>query len=88
MNKYEKRAERERKGVLRSSMTVGTAGLALIVVVLLIAGLSGSAPPRFFSMAAIGLALVLLVLRQVNRRLKGKTPRAAQPDPRSRLDLD
>jgi protein-S-isoprenylcysteine O-methyltransferase Ste14 len=87
MNKYEQRADRERKAVLRNSMMLGTAGVALLVVVLLIVGLSSSAPPRFFSVTAIAVALVLLVLRQLSRRLKGKTPRAARPDPRSTLKL-
>jgi hypothetical protein len=66
---------------------MSTAGLALIVVVLLIVGIRNSAPPRFFTEAAIGVAVLLLILRQVARRMKGRTPRAAEPDPKSRLNL-
>jgi uncharacterized membrane protein YbjE (DUF340 family) len=88
MNRYEQRAQQQRRSTLRSSMTVGTAGIALIVVVILIAGLSGHAPSGFYSKSAIGLAILLLIFRQVGRRLKSKTPRAAEPDPRSTLKLD
>ena len=87
MNKYEQRAARERQAAIRASMTLWTAGIALIVVLLLIFGLSGSATPQFYSKAAIGLAVLLLVLRQISRRMKGKRPRAAEPDPRSTLKL-
>ncbi len=88
MNKYEQRAEQERKAALQRSTMLWTAGIALIVVVLLILGLSSSAPPRFFSKGAIAAAILLLLIRQLSRRLKGKSPRAAQPDPRSTLKLD
>jgi len=64
-----------------------TAGIALVVVILLILGLSSSASPRFFSRAAIGVAILLLLVRQVGRRLRTKGPRAAQPDPKSTLKL-
>jgi hypothetical protein len=87
MNKYELRAEQQRKAALRFSMMLWTAGLALIVVVLAILGLSTSAPRGYFSKTAIALAILLLVLRQVMRRMKGRTPRAAQPDPKSQLKL-
>ncbi len=88
MNKYEQRAEQQRKAALRSSMNLGTAGLALVVVVLLIIGLSGSAPHSFYTKAAIVMAVLLLIFRQLTRRLRGKSPRAAQPDPKSTLKLD
>ena len=88
MNRYEERAEQQRRSALRFSMMIWTAGLALVVVVLMILGLSSSASPRYFSKAAIAVAILLLLFRQVSRRLKGKTPRAAQPDPRSTLKLD
>lgn len=88
MNRYEQRAEQQRRAALRSSMSVWTAGLALIAVALMILILSGSAPAGFASKAAIAIAIVFLILRQVSRRLKGKAPRAAQPDPRSTLKLD
>ncbi|MBV9407093.1 MAG: hypothetical protein JO211_17225 [Acidobacteriaceae bacterium] len=88
MNRYEQRAEQQRRAALRFSMMIWTAGLALVVVVLLILGLSNSASPHYFSKIAIAAAVLLLILRQVSRRLKGKTPRAAQPDARSTLKLD
>lgn len=88
MNRYEERAQKERRATLRSSLGMGTAGVALILVVLLIVGLSNSAPPRFFTEAAIGAAVVLLIVRQAARRMKGRPPRAAEPDPKSRLHLD
>lgn len=88
MNKYEQRAAEQRKAALRFSLMIWTAGIALVVVVFLILGLSSSAPPRFFSKAAIVAAVLLLVLRQLNRRLRGKAPKAAEPDPRSTLKLD
>jgi Flp pilus assembly protein protease CpaA len=88
MNKYEQRAEQQRRSAMRSSMMMGTAGIALLAVVLLIVGLNNSAPQTFFSRAAVGVAILLLVLRQVSRRLRGKAPRAAQPDPQSKLNLN
>jgi hypothetical protein len=33
------------------------------------------------------VAILLLILRQLNRWLRGKSPRAAQPDPKSTLKL-
>ena len=88
MNKYEERAGQERKAALRFSLMIWTAGIALIVVVLMILGLSSSAPRGFFSKSAIVAAVLLLILRQLNRRLRGRVPRASQPDPRSTLKLD
>ena len=88
MNKYEERADEQRKASLRFSMMIWTAGAALIVVVVVILGLSTSAPPQFWFRAGIGLAILLLIFRQVARRLRSRTPRAAEPDPLSRLHLD
>jgi hypothetical protein len=88
MNKYEQRAAEQRKAALRFSLMIWTAGIALVVVVLLILGLSSSAPPQFFTKGAIAAAILLLILRQLSRRLRGRGPRAAQPDPRSTLKLD
>lgn len=87
MNRYEERAEQTRRAGLRSSMNVWTAGLALIAVALLILHLTGRAPSEFVRRAAIGLALVLLVLRLLSRRLRRHSS-AAQPDPHSRIKLD
>ena len=87
MNKYEQRAEQQRRPAMKSSMTMGTAAIALLAVVLLIIGMNSSAPQVFFSRSAVGLAVLLLIIRQLGRRSRGKAPRAAQPDPQSRLDL-
>ena len=88
MNKYVERAEQRRRAGLRFSLSVWTAGLALLAVVLVILALSSSAAPRLGPTAAIVLAVLLLVFRQLSRRLKGKGSRAAQPDPKSTLKLD
>jgi hypothetical protein len=87
MNKYEEQAGQQRKAALRSSMSVWTAGLSLIVVALAILGFRGSAPPQYFYKGALAVALLLLLLRQVSRRLKSRVPRAARPDPKSTLKL-
>lgn len=87
MNKYEARARDERKSVMRSSMSIGTAGVALLVVGFMIVGFRDGAPPEYFyRFGAVGAA-VLLILRQVGRRLKTKVPKSAQPDPKSTLKL-
>ncbi len=88
MNKYEQQAARERGTSLRNSMTLWSAGAALVVVVLLILGLSISAPSDFFKRGAIAAAILLLVLRLITRRLRGRPSRAAEPDPQSTLKLD
>lgn len=88
MNKYVERAEQQRRAGLRFSLSVWTAGLALLAVVLVILALSSSAAPRLGPVAAIVLAVLLLVFRQLSRRLKTRGSRAAQPDPKSTLKLD
>jgi len=88
MNKYEQRAKAERKAAVRSATSIWSAGLALIVVVVLIMGLSTSAPSSFYSKAAIGVAVLLLIVRQLSRRLQSNAPRASQPDPKSSIKLD
>lgn len=88
MTKYEQQARQQRTASLRTSMSLWTAGLALLVVIFLIVGLSNGAPSSFFKTGAVVIAVLLLILRQLNRRLRGKAPRAAQPDPKSTLKLD
>jgi uncharacterized membrane protein len=88
MNKYEQQAKQQRTASLRSSMSLWTAGLALLAVVFVIVGLNGLASSGFFKAAAIVIAVLLLILRQLSRRLRGKSPRAAQPDPKSTIKLD
>ncbi len=88
MNKHEQRAARDRGSSLRNSMTLWSAGAALVIVVILILGLSSSAPSEFFKRGALVAAILLLVLRQIMRRLRGRPSRAAEPDPQSTLKLD
>jgi hypothetical protein len=87
MNKFEEQARLQRRASLRSSMSVWTAGLALVVVALLIVGFRESAPPEYFYKGAAAIAVLMLLLRQVSRRLKTNGPRAARPDPKSTLKL-
>jgi hypothetical protein len=88
MNRYEERAAKERRTTMRASMTMWTAGIGLVVVILLILGLSSAAAPNFFTRAAIAVAILLLILRQITRRFKRRAPKAAEPDPLSKLNLD
>ena len=88
MNKYELRAERDRKAALRFSVLLWTAAAGLIIVVLALLGFISAAPTRIWKSAAIVMAILLLAFRQVSRQLSKKAPRAAEPDARSRLNLD
>lgn len=87
MNRYEERAQRQRAATLRFSAMLWTAGAALIVVVFAILGFSTGAPREFWYRGAIVVAVLLLILRQVARRIRVRNPRSAQPDPLSRLNL-
>ena len=70
-------------------MSLWTGGVALLVVLLLIIGFRNSLlQTNFFKVAAVTLAILLLILRQMTRRLRGKPPRAAEPDPKSTLKLN
>jgi hypothetical protein len=88
MNKYEKRAQAERKAVVRSSMTLGGAGLALVVVIVLILWLHSSAPAGSLSKVVIGVAVFLLIFRIAGRLIGKGLPQAAKPDPKSVIKLD
>ena len=88
MNKYERQAAQQRGSTLRNSMTLWSAAAALVAVILLILGLSSSAPSNFFVRGAVVVAILMLIFRQIGRRMKGRAPRAAQPDPQSTLKLD
>jgi hypothetical protein len=92
MNKYEERANRTRKSALRSSILFGMAGVALTLLLLVAFGSRNSAPSGFWSKIGIVAAVVLLILRQMQRQLRrkgnSKKPRAAEPDPQSRLHLN
>ncbi|HSU30260.1 MAG TPA: hypothetical protein VLJ11_03410 [Bryobacteraceae bacterium] len=92
MNKYEELADRTRKSALRSSIFFGMAGVALALLLLVALGSRNSAPSGFWSKTGIVAAILLLLLRQVQRQLRRKSqskrPRAAEPDPQSRLHLN
>ena len=49
--------------------------------------LSRRAPPDYFYKGAIGVAVLMLLLRQISRRLKTTAPRSSRPDPKSTLKL-
>jgi hypothetical protein len=87
MNRYEEQAKLQRKAALRSSMSIWSAGLALVVVAMLIIGFREGAPPDYFYKGAIAVAVLMLLLRQIARRLKTNGPRSARPDPKSTLKL-
>lgn len=88
MNRHEQRAERQRTASMRFSMMLWSAGAGLIAVILTILALSTSAPRQFWFKIAIAAAVLLLLLRQIARRLRVRNPRSAQPDPASRLNLN
>ena len=88
MNKYEKRAQAERKSVLRWSMSLGGAGLAIIILGVLILWLNSHGPVSYSGKVVVGIAVVLLVLRVAGRILSRGLPKAAQPDPKSVIKLD
>jgi Kef-type K+ transport system membrane component KefB len=87
MNKYEKRADQDRKAALRSSILAGTIGLVLIAIALVVLGVSSSAPLGFYKKTAIAIIVLLLILRYIGRKLKKKSGGPAQPDPQSKLNL-
>lgn len=87
MNRYEQRTQTQRAATMRFSAMLWTAGAALIVVVFAILGFSTGAPREFWYRGAIVVAILLLILRQVSRRIRVRNPKSAQPDPRSRLNL-
>lgn len=88
MIRPEERAARERAATLRFSVMLWTAGAGLVVVVFAILGFATSASPQFWYRGAIVVAVLLLILRRLSSRLRVRNPRSAQPDPRSRLNLD
>ena len=88
MNRFEQNAERERRSSLRLSLLVLSLGGILVVGALALLGYSGGAPQSFWTRAAIGLAILMLILRQVTRKLKSGRARAVKPDEQSMLHLD
>lgn len=77
---------RTRAARSQSLRTLWTAGLALIAVILVIARLNGT-DSASWSKISVGLIVAVLLIRQVTRRRGSKGPKAAEPDPRSRLNL-
>jgi hypothetical protein len=88
MNRYERQTEQTRRASLRNAMLLWSAGGILLVGILALLGYSSGAPQRFWTWAGIGVAVLLLVIRQVGRRLKSGGSRAAKPDERSMLHLE
>ncbi|HEX7360272.1 MAG TPA: hypothetical protein VF283_07255 [Bryobacteraceae bacterium] len=87
MNKYEQRAQQDRKKALRGAMMAATVGLILVAVAIMILGLGNSASLAFYQKVAIAIIILLLILRFVNRILKRKSKGPAHPDEKSQLKL-
>ncbi len=88
MNRFERQAEQTRRSSLQNSMLLWGAGGVLLIGVLALLGYSGGASPGFWKGAAILVAVLLLVIRQVGRRLKTGHSKAVKPDEQSMLHLE
>jgi 4-hydroxybenzoate polyprenyltransferase len=88
MNRFEQQAERSRRASLSNSLLLWSAAGILLIAALALLGYSGGAPQGFWKTAAIVVAVLLLIVRQVGRRLKTNRSRAAKPDEQSMLHLD
>lgn len=88
MNRFEDQTERQRRSSLRMSVVLLTLGGVLLVAALAILGYSSGAPQSFWTRAAVGVAILLLVLRQVGRHLGRKRSKAVKPDDQSMLHLE
>ena len=86
MNKYEQRSLQERKATMKVGLSLFTAVAVLLFVVLVMTGYIGSIPTQPWQKAAVILAAVVLVFRQVQRvaRRSGKP----KVDPQSELQLN
>jgi len=87
MNRFEKQTERQRRSSLGVSLLLLTLGGILLVGALAILGYSSGAPQAFWTRAAIGVAILLLILRQVGRRLGRRRSKDVKPDDQSMLHL-
>lgn len=88
MNRFEQQAERTRRTLLRNSMLLWSIGGILLVGILVLLGYSSGANQEFWKGAAIVIAVLLLILRQVGRRLRPNTAKAVKPDEKSMLHLE
>ena len=88
MNRYERQTEETRRAALRNSLLLWSTSGILLIGALALLGYSGGAPQRFWTSAGIVIAILLLVIRQLGRRLKSGRSRAAKPDDQSMLHLD
>ncbi len=86
MNKYEQRSLQERKSTMRVGLSIFTAVAVLLFVVLVMTGYIGSIPTQPWQKAAVILAAVVLVFRQLQRFMR----RDGKPkvDPQSELHLN
>ena len=86
MNKYEQRSLQERKAGMKLSLSIFAGVAVLLFVVLVLTGYIGSIPAQPWEKAALVLAAVVLVFRQLQRfmRRHGKP----KTDPRSELHLN
>jgi hypothetical protein len=84
-NKFEQRTQRERRAGLRLGLLLSMCGLGMIVAIVAFVGAAGSGSSTYWRVAACVAALLLLILRQLSRRLnRGGGPKA---DPQSMLNL-
>jgi hypothetical protein len=88
MNRFEQQAEQTRRSSLRNSMLLWSIGGILLVGILALLGYSTGANQEFWKGAAIVVAVLLLILRQVGRRLRSSNAKAVKPDEKSMLHLD
>jgi hypothetical protein len=88
MNRFERQSEQTRRRSLQNSMLLWSTGGILLVAVLALLGFSSGANQEFWKGAAIIVAVFLLIVRQVGRRIKINRSKAAKPDDQSMLHLD
>ncbi len=88
MNRFERQSEQTRRRSLQNSMLLWSTGGILLIAVLALLGFSTGANREFWKGAAIVVAVFLLIVRQVGRRIKVSRSKAAKPDDRSMLHLD
>lgn len=87
MNGNSKDSPANRKRFRQSPRTLWTAVLGLVAVLLVITRLNGDIT-SLYPNVLIGAAVAFLLIRQLRRRSGQRGPKAAEPDPLSRLNLD